>query len=78
MEEILNEILAEIRALRQGLDRLTSDVADLRQEQVKDELLEFKTDINDKVNYLIESQKSLSEVYGTHEMEIRNLRRRPV
>ena len=104
MDQILNEILSEIKNLRQGQDELRSDVTELRSDvtglkQGQDELradvtglkqltqaifeqtadlLEFRTETIEKLDSMLASQKSLSEMYGTHALEIRDLKRRPV
>lgn len=97
MEKILNQVLDEIKGLKQGQDGLKTNVDVMRDDisgvktdlhglkQVTDsiseqtaELTEFRTEMNEKLDYLVENQKSLFEMYGEHEVKIRNLRRRPV
>jgi chromosome segregation ATPase len=41
-------------------------------------LTEFKTEVNGKLNEIIESNKSIHEIIMEHEITIRNLKRRPV
>lgn len=41
------------------------------------ELLEFKTEITEKVDIIINDNKSLQEIIGEHEIAIRSLRRKP-
>lgn len=41
-------------------------------------LLEFRSEVNAKLDKIIEDNKSIYEVLGEHEVAIRTLRRRPV
>ena len=41
-------------------------------------LTEFRTEVNMKLDSLIEDNKSIHEMLGEHEISIRTLRRRPV
>lgn len=41
-------------------------------------LTEFRTEVNIKLDNLIEDNKSIHEMLGEHEIAIRTLRRRPV
>jgi hypothetical protein len=41
-------------------------------------LTEFRTEVNEKLDEMAASQESISEILGRHEVQIMNLRKRPV
>lgn len=42
------------------------------------QLVEFRNEVNQKLDNIIENNKSIHEILGEHEVSIRTLRRRPV
>lgn len=69
-------IKAEIKEVKQLQASMQSKL-DLVSEQTAG-LIEFRTEVVSSFNSVIEIQKSLMEMYGEHEAELRALRRRPV
>ena len=78
-----DELKDDVGTLKDDVSTLKDDVQNLKRvtnaisEQTAT-LTEFRTEINEKFDTMIENQKSLFEMYGEHEVEIRNIRRRPV
>ena len=67
--ELLELIAQKITKMETKLDAVSEQTADLA---------EFKSEIISRLDSIAESQKSLFEMYGEHEAEIRTLKRRPV
>lgn len=42
------------------------------------QLIEFRSEVNSKLDNIIEDNKSIHEILGEHEVSIRTLRRKPV
>ena len=76
MKSEITGIKAEIKEVKQSQARMQSKL-DLVSEQTAG-LIEFRTEVVSRFDSVIEIQKSLMEMYGEHEAEIRALRRRPV
>lgn len=88
MEDMLKQILSEIGSIKEQVSENTQilkalehkvDVIKAEQENMKHDMAEIKGDlkaIKDDVSNLNESQASLIEMYGEHEVFIRTLRRK--
>ena len=90
IEDGQDELRQEVSTLRQGQDELKGNVKELKAnvndlkqmtkaifDQTAD-LTEFRTDTTEKLDIILEDNKSIKEIIGEHEVAIRNLRRRPV
>jgi archaellum component FlaC len=90
---IKNEITgikSEIAGMKSDIMGMKGEIKELKQSQagfqtkldlVSEQtagLIEFRTEVLSRLDSTLEIQKSLLEMYGAHEAEIRALRRRPV
>ena len=69
LKDDISTLKVDVQNLKQVTNAISGQTATLT---------EFRTEFNEKVDTLIENQKSLFEMYGKHEVEIRNIRRRPI
>ena len=76
LKEGQNSLRAEVNSLKEGQIRIEKKL-DAVYNQTAD-LTEFRTEVNMKLNSLLEDNKSFHEIVGEHEVSIRTLRRRPV
>lgn len=78
--EKLNSMDTKISSLENSMDEKIVPVGtklDAVYEQTAG-LTEFRTEVNAKLDFLIEDNKSIHELLGEHEVSIRTLRRKPV
>ena len=80
---------SDVATLKNDVATLKSDVAIIKTDihrlegrmdavyEQTAELLEFKTEMTEKVDTIINDNKSLQEIIGEHEIAIRSLRRKP-
>ena len=80
----------DVTDLKQDVSTLKHNVTDLKQDVDKIDktlkivydhvgtLTEFRTEVNMKLNSILEDNKSIHELLGEHEVSIRTMRRRPV
>ncbi|HCJ58185.1 hypothetical protein SDC9_176900 [bioreactor metagenome] len=83
IESEVKDVKAEALDLKTEVAGIKTEVADLKKEVagIKNHtasLMEFRTEVNAKLDAMIEDNKSIHELLGEHEVSIRTLRRRPV
>ncbi len=83
-------LTSDVTGMKSDVSTLKSDVSTLKSDMSKFErkldavfeqtagLLEFKTDVTEKLNQIIDDNISLQEIVGEHEVAIRSLRRRAI
>lgn len=81
--EKLNSMDSRLGAVEKNLDSMDSrlDAVEKKLDAVCEHtasLVEFRTEVNAKLDVMIEDNKSIHELLGEHEVSIRTLRRRPV
>ena len=91
--EIKSEITGmkgEISGIKDDISGMKSEIKDFKQSQARMQskldlvseqtagLIQFRTEVISRFDSVTEIHKSLLEMYGEHEAEIRALRRRPV
>jgi predicted nuclease with TOPRIM domain len=69
-------LVNEVKGLKASHDELARKI-DVVCEQTAI-LTEFKSEVSDKLDTIIEDNKSIQEILGEHEIAIRTLRRKPV
>jgi chromosome segregation ATPase len=69
VEHRLDSVEENIIGMNRRLDIITEQTAGL---------LEFRTEVNQKLDQISNDQKSIMQVLGEHEVAIRTLQRRPV
>lgn len=90
MKSEITGIKSEITGMKSDIMGMKGEIKELKQSQagfqtkldlVSEQtagLIEFRTEVLSRLDSTLEIQKSLLEMYGAHEAEIRALRRRPV
>lgn len=83
MEVRFDQLEQEVRDLRSKVTALDAKVTELDAKlqivyEQTCELTEFHTQVNKKLDKIMQDQLSIFEVLGTHEIEIRTLRRRAI
>lgn len=58
------------------LGRIETEIAGIKNHTAN--LMKFRTEVNAKLDSMMEDNKSIHELLGEHEVSIRTLRRRPV
>lgn len=76
LEEGQHNLEAGQRRLEARVEKLENKL-DAVYEQTA-QLVEFRNEVNQKLDNIIEDNKSIHEILGEHEISIRTLRRRPV
>ncbi len=81
MDENISSLKSDVSTLKSDVSTLTSDMTKFNRkldavfEQTAG-LLEFRTDIIDKLKKIIDDNVSLQGIIGEHEIAIRSIRRR--
>jgi len=83
MEKMLKQIIEKLDTLQSDVTELkaSSNRIEKRQEAIFEQtagLTEFQTETRSSFGEIISSQESISEILGRHEVQIMNLRKRPV
>ena len=80
----------DVATLKSDMATLKGDVAVIKNDMLKferkldavyeqtAELVEFKTEVTEKLDQIIEDNKSLQEIMGEHEIAIRSMRRKSI
>ncbi len=76
MDGDINEIKSDIKELKLKQQHMETKLGAIAEQTAQ--LTEFRTEVVSRLDSNAEIQKSLLEMYGGHEAEIRALRRRPV
>lgn len=76
LQQDVAELKQDVAVLKQDVAVLKQDVAELKQEVAT--LNERQNRMEKTLEKMAEDQRSICEMYGRHEIEIINLRRRPV
>ena len=87
VDENIGTLKGDVSTLKGDVSTLKSDVSTLKNDMAKSnrkldavfeqtaELLEFRTDITQKLNKIMEDHISLQQIVGEHEVAIRSIRR---
>ena len=86
----VSTLKSDVSTLKSDVSTLKSDIAIMKSDMFKHDrkldavfeqtgaLLEFKTEITEKLNKIIDDNVSLQEIIGEHEIAIRSLRRKAI
>ena len=83
IESDLTEVKCEIKEVKLELKEVKCDIKEVKCQlkSLNDQtanLTEFRTEVNMKLDSIIDDNKSINEIVGEHEVSIRTLRRRVV
>ncbi|MCQ1529260.1 hypothetical protein [Lutispora saccharofermentans] len=74
--EKLGKIESEVKDIKTEVADLKKEVAGIKNHTAS--LIGFRTEVNAKLDDMIEGNKSIYQLLGEHEISIRTLMRRPV
>jgi chromosome segregation ATPase len=75
-EEFQNTVLQELKELRADVNRIDKKLDDVYEQTAG--LMEFRSEVTNRLDSISRDQKSIMGVLGEHEIAIRSLQRRPV